>query len=171
MNANSLKELYKVTSKLARDLRAIENKSFTPILATANLIPNDIVIGTRDYIVKITREINATYATACYTACFVLVRRLLETLIIECYERHGISHKIKDNSGNYKPLSDLITLFLNEPIWNIPRDVRRFLHEVKTHGDNAAHNRYFIAYREDIEKMRVPIRFCVQALIYIAGYK
>jgi hypothetical protein len=43
----------------------------------------------------ITNQVNGAYEKGSYDACTVMIRRLLETLIIEAFEHHGIAANIK----------------------------------------------------------------------------
>ena len=58
-------------------------------------------------------------------ACAVMLRRLLETLIIECYEKQGIEKNIKDSNNQYLNLDAIITSFTNEPKFNLSRDTKK----------------------------------------------
>jgi hypothetical protein len=62
----------------------------------------------RGYVLKVVHQINLTYLATCYDACSVMIRRLIETLIIEVYEKHNLDSKIKNPNGDFKYLSDLI---------------------------------------------------------------
>ena len=56
---------------------------------SAELIPIDIVNGTRDYVVKIAEQANGCYGKGWYDACAVMLRRLIEILIVDSYEARG----------------------------------------------------------------------------------
>src|SRR5712691_6837907 len=56
----------------------------------------------RSYIEKIVHQINRTYSDSCYDACAVMIRRLVETLIIEVFEHHNIDGRLKDQHGDFK---------------------------------------------------------------------
>ena len=92
--------------------------------------PNDLVIlsslvrGTRGYIEKIGNQINGTYANGWFDSCAVMIRRLVETLIIESFEKHGLASKIKNSQGDFFYLRDLISQTLNEPSWNLSRNCK-----------------------------------------------
>jgi hypothetical protein len=129
------------------------------------------VQGTRGYIEKVSHQINGCYAKAWYDACAVMLRRLLETLIIECFEAHGIQSKIKDAHGNYLYLRDLIDLTLVETSWNLGRNIRTALPKLKEIGDKSAHSRRYNAHRQDIDGLAKEIRDVVQELLVLANLK
>ena len=85
------------------------------------LFPMEIVEGTRGYIEKLATQANGCYQREWYDACAVMVRRLIEILIIDCFEQHNIASKITNPSGDYYGLGELIGTFLNETTWHIPK--------------------------------------------------
>src|SRR5690606_52454 len=101
----------------------------------------------------------------------VMVRRLLETLIIECFEAHNIPQKIQNSDRDFLYLSKLIAATLKEPAWNLGRNCKDALPKLKDVGDKSAHSRRFVAHRSDIERLIPDIRVVVQELLYIAGLK
>jgi hypothetical protein len=60
------------------------------------ILPFSMVRGTRGYIEKVVNQINGCYEKAWFDGGAVMMRRLIETLIIECFEKHKIADKIKD---------------------------------------------------------------------------
>ena len=130
-----------------------------------------MVRGTRGYIERVAHQINGTYSSGWYDACAVMLRRLLETLIIECFEAHKINTRIKDASGNYMFLRDLVDATLAEGSWTLGRNVRSILPKLKDIGDKSAHNRRYNAHREDIDKLLKDVRETVQELLVLARLK
>ncbi len=135
------------------------------------IIYMSLVNGTRGYIEKLSHQINGTYENGWYDGCAVMIRRLIETLIIECFESKSIAHKIQNVSGDFVYLSDLISATLSESSWNIGRNAKKSLKALKDIGDKSAHSRRFIAQRRDIDKVTADIRNVVQELIYLASLK
>ena len=130
-----------------------------------------LVRGTRTYIEKVAHQVNGAYQNGWYDASAVMIRRLLETLIIECYEAHKIESRIKDGAGNYLLLKDLVDKVLTEPSWTLGRSVRSVLPKLKDMGDKAAHNRRYNAHRQDIDKSIQHLRETVQELVVLAKLK
>jgi hypothetical protein len=135
------------------------------------VIPFVLIRGTRGYLERITHQINGTYTNGWYDACAVMIRRLIETLIIESFENNNIAQNIKNSTGDFFYLSDLISKTLNETAWNLSRNARQALPKLKDIGDKSAHSRRFNAVRNDIDKINVEIRVVVQELVYLAGLK
>lgn len=135
------------------------------------IVSISLVVGTRGYIEKISHQVNGCYTQGWYDACAVMIRRLIEMLIIEAFEAHNISHKIKGQNGDFLYLSDLIPLTIAEQSWNLSRACKHALPKLKTIEDKSAHSRRYHAMRSDIDKIANGVRDVVQELIYIAKLK
>ena len=112
----------------------------------------------------------ACYEAGLYDASLVMMRKLLETLIIECFERYGNDDEIKDNKGNFLYLSDLIPRFVESHKWNVSRNLTDYIRKVKKYGDLSAHNRRFFAHKSDFEKFKFELRQTVQEIVLIIDY-
>jgi hypothetical protein len=125
----------------------------------------------RNYLVMVSRQINRTYETACYDGCGVMVRRLIESLIMEVFEAKKVESEIKGADGNFLPLSELIDKTDAYPEWGISRNAKKALKRLKGVGDVSAHTRRYIAPRHDIEEQIPGIRIVVQELLELAGLR
>ncbi len=141
---------------------------------SAELFSMEIVEGTRGYIEKLATQANGCYQREWYDACAVMVRRLIEILIIDCFEQHNIASKITNpNSDDYYGLGELIGLFLNETTWHIPRSVKTHLPKLKylkEIGDSSAHSRH-LATRKQIDDLSSAIAYAFQGLVEIAYFQ
>jgi hypothetical protein len=163
-----------------REVRQLRNKvrEINPPPEEGAPSPDDSVVmfslvrNTRGYIERVVHQINGAYANGWYDACAVMMRRLIETLIIESFEKHGISAKIKGTSGDFLFLRDLITVTLNETSWNLSRNTKKqALPRLKDVGDLSAHSRRYVAQRKDIDKLVQDLRVVVQELLTVAEIK
>jgi hypothetical protein len=164
------------TAALAAGLQRLINDTIKPPSETAvsrdePVIYMAMVRRTRGYIERVAHQVNGSYANGWYDACAVMLRRLLETLIVECYEAYRIEDKIKDQAGNYLFLRDLVDQMLTEKTWTLGRAVRSALPKLKELGDKSAHNRRYNAHREDIDKLLKDLRDTVQELLVLARLK
>ena len=163
--------------ELVRGLAADAPKDFLPPSegtrpTSEHLLPFSHVRGTRGYIERVTNQVNGCYEKGWFDGCAVMMRRLLETLIIECFEKHSISGTIKDSrSGEFLYLKDLIDKLLTETSWNLGRNTKIALPKLKSLGDQSAHSRRFNATREDIDKVANDFRIVCQELLYLAQLK
>jgi hypothetical protein len=123
----------------------------------------------RGYLITIGREMNGCYSSGWHDACAVMMRRLVEISIIEAYESKKIADKIKDSTGNYFQLSDLIKKALTEKRWTLSRNTKKFLPELRDIGHMSAHGRYYTARKADIDKVRQGCRVVVEEFLHHAG--
>lgn len=138
---------------------------------TQSVIMMSLVRGTRGYIERIANQINGAYENGWYDACAVMLRRLIETLIIEAFEHHAIADRIQNGNGDFFFLRDLIDRTLAETTWNLGRNAKQALPKLKDIGDKSAHSRRYVAQRGDIQPLLADIRTVVQELLYIAALK
>ena len=140
--------------------------------STQAVLPFALVHNTRGYLERVVHQINGCYEKGWFDSCAVMMRRLMETLVIECFEAKGVAHKIKDSrTGDFFYLSDLVSHTLGESTWNLGRNTKRALPNLKTVGDQSAHSRRYNAHREDIDKLIPDFRTACQEFIYLAKLK
>lgn len=138
---------------------------------TERILPTSVVRGTRGYIERVLNQANGSYQMGWYDACAVMLRRLLETLIIEAFEYHGLSLKIKNTQGDFLFLRDLIDAALREPSWNLSRNTKAGMPRLKDLGDKSAHSRRFNAQRGDLDPLLGDVRVVCQEFVYLANLK
>ncbi len=145
-----------------------KKKSHVP---TDDLFPLELVKNTKSYIEKISIQACGCYDLGYYDASAVMIRRLLETLIIECFESKQISNKIKNSQGNFYFLEELISKFINDDNkkWNLSRNAKKSLPKLKDIGDKSAHSRYFTARESDVDKVKDDLRLVVEELVQIGS--
>ena len=127
--------------------------------------------NTRGYLVKVANQANGAYSQGWYDACAVMLRRLLETLIIEAFEKHGIASNIKNSQGDFLYLRDLIDRTISESSWNLSRNSKISMPKLKDIGDKSAHSRRFNAVREDIDRVIPDLRVVAEELLNLAGFR
>ena len=135
-------------------------------------LPEPIWKNTRSYIEAVCRQLNGAFYHAYYDAAAVMLRRLLETLIIEAYEHLDRETEIKDGGGNYLMLSDLAERACGENGHkgiSLGRDSKKALKEARSVGNWSAHARRFLAHAGDLTRFQAGTRLLVQELIQIAN--
>lgn len=165
---NALKAAKGIQAEIDRELGPPEEGTRSQ---KQKILPFSIVRNTRGYIERIANQANGAYEMGWYDACAVMIRRLIETLIIESFEKANISDKIKNDKGDFFYLKDLINACLNESSWNLGRTCKQALPRLKDIGDKSAHSRRFNAQRGDIDPLISDVRDVVQELVYLAGLK
>ena len=99
-----------------------------------------------------------------------MLRRLLETLIIEAFEHLRRESEIKDGAGNYFMLSDLVAHACGDRGIGITlgRDSKAALKDARNIGNWSAHARRYNAIATDLKNLQSGVRLVVQELIHIA---
>lgn len=166
--------IYKEAFSLVKEIKKELPTQYVPPSAGTTpkyqmVLPHSIVKNTRGYIEKVVNQINGCYERGWYDGCAVMMRRLIETLIIECFEHYNIACKIQNNNGDFFYLKDLIKQLSSESVWNLGRNAKKAFPKLKDIGDQSAHSRRFIAHREDIEKLISDFRIVVQELVFLAN--
>ncbi len=123
----------------------------------------------RGYLVAIGRQMNGCFTAGWYDASAVMMRRLLETSIIEAFEGRGIAAKIKNTSGDFVQLTELIDKALAEDSWNLSRNTRKVAASLRDLGHMSAHGRYFHAQKSDVEKSRAGCRVAIEEFLRLSG--
>jgi len=172
-----MRSLVRQAIEIARRIQADAPVTYVPPSEgtrprSQNVLPRAMVTKTRGYIERVVDQINGCYEKGWFDGCAVMMRRLLETLIIETFEAHKLAQKIKDaRTGDFLYLSDLISKALQEPLWNLGRNTKRALPSLKSLGDQSAHSRRYNAHREDIDKLTTDFRTVCQEFVYLAKLK
>lgn len=136
----------------------------------SGFFPQSILVqADRGYLVTIGSQMNGSYARGWFDACAVMLRRLLEISLIEAFEAKGLGAKITDANGNYFQLSDLVSAALTETSWKLSRNTRKHLPKLRDLGHSSAHGRYFMARREDLERLRDGCRVVIEEFLHLAA--
>lgn len=136
---------------------------------SAKVVPKEVISESRPYIQKIANQVNGSYEHGWFDACLVMMRRLMETLIIECFENKGCSSAITNANGDYIGLSDIISESESGHHISFSRHAPKTMRRVKRHADNSAHNRWYTASRTEVEELISPFQILINELIEISG--
>lgn len=152
-------------------LESILGEVKPPIDHELGYLSRDVWKDTRGYIEKVCEQMNGCYQFEFYDAASVMMRRLVETLIIEAYEKLKRENEIKDSNGNYLMLRDLVARAVGQTPIGLGRDAKEALGKIKEMGDRSAHNRRYNAVKPDMDKAQSGLRVVVDELINIADLR
>jgi Domain of unknown function (DUF4145) len=113
---------------------------------------------------RILWEANRCYDAACYNACAAMMRRLVEGLVIEAFERHAIADRIKQN-GEYLEFGSLIGKASAEPMLRLTRNTKSILPDLKFFGDLGAHNRMALVRKDELDRLHEALRAGIEELV------
>jgi hypothetical protein len=150
----------------------ISARSDEPVVDLSNAFISEQVWGkTRGYIEKVAIQLCGCWEHNYLDAASVMLRRLVETMIIEAYEHLQRQSEIQDSDGNYYMLSDLIERCSGVPGIGLGREAKTALKDIKRIGDRSAHNRRINAVKHDLEQVRAGARVALEELIHIANLR
>lgn len=114
-------------------------------------------------------QINGTFEFGYFDATAVLMRRLVECLLIEAFDKTGNLNLITDENGDFKMLKGIVGKISSAGDLRLSRTARPALDIVKRLGDQAAHHRYHVTTKSDIDTVAVAFRSLVSELKALAG--
>ncbi|MEZ4677139.1 MAG: DUF4145 domain-containing protein [Caldilineaceae bacterium] len=152
-------------------LPRLEGLKANHVPESEQVLPMTVVQNTRGYIERIALQANGCYEHQWYDACAVMIRRLVETLIIQLYEAKGKAPEIQDKDGNFSMLNVLVNKITTDTSWNLGRETKAALPLLKSVGDRSAHNRHYLANKADIDKVLPGLRVTVDDLLHLSGLK
>lgn len=143
-----------------------EKEELTIVINGQDLIDLNIVNKAPSYITDVLKEANLCYKNSLYNGCAVLLRKATENLIIEAFDKNGRLNEIKDSNGDFLAFKNLIVKLLNASptLWNISRNTKKSLEEIKKIGDLSAHNIKFSAKKGDIDSIILDYRITLQEI-------
>jgi hypothetical protein len=162
---------FQINVKYLDELNKTYGSSFElrEIPETSSILPVALIRGTRFYVEKITSQINGSYDYNFYDSCAVLLRRLMESLIIETFIHKKITNEIKSADGKFLRLDDLIQKICLYPTIHLGRSTPGIMKAIKQLGDTAAHDRTYITQRQDIDDIKQDARKVIQELLTLSG--
>jgi hypothetical protein len=100
-----------------------------------------------------------------------MIRKLVENLIIDVYESKGKQGEIQNADGDYLMLSGLVAAMLRQTHWQLQRETKRALPDIKKLGDRGARNRRYEATKQDVDNVLSGLRAAVDDMLHLAGHK
>jgi len=142
---------------------------FKEVEVSSSILSIELVQGTRRYIEQMAHQINGTYDYGFYDACAVMIRRLMESLIIEVFIYKQKADEIKIDGKIFFDLENLIKKFSTHNDFHFGRNILKNMLLIKEIGDTAAHDRTYITSPQDIDDNKMNIRKVIQELLQILG--
>jgi hypothetical protein len=159
-----------IQTKLMPSLQGVKQS----LPKSQQVLPLDVVEKTRGYIEQISLQFNGCYEHGWYDACAVMMRKLIEILIIACYENVKHEEEIKGAGGDFLMLSGLVDKVIADSgkYWNLGRETKKALPQIKALGDRSAHTRRYLSTKQDVDKvLNEGFRVAIEDLLNISGYK
>lgn len=168
----SKKELFRLSVKRINQLR----EAFPGLSESEEVISDDSLLpeilfkeAKRNYLLKCAQQVNAAYENNLFDACALMMRRLLEILLIHCFEEAAIEDQVKDADGNYQNLKVLINKAKSKAEIPLSPDAKKDIDNFRELGNLSAHRVKYNCRRDDIRPLRIGYRAIVEDLLYASG--
>lgn len=163
LHASALKKLQEAFPDISTKSEEVES--------TDSIIPESVYENTRGFVEKLSKQINASYDNCIFDGCAILMRKLSEILLIQCYENHKIEAEIFDINGQCMSLDAIIKNAKNNSHLRLTKDAKDSLDEIRSFGNYSAHKTYYNCRRKDLEPIIRKYRIMIEELFYISGLK
>lgn len=170
-NKGSRADYFRLSVKAITSLRELyPNLSESEeIMSDDSLLPEVLFKEVRrQYLIKAAQQINAAYENNLFDACSLMMRRLLEILLIHCFEANGIESRVKDDEGNYQNLKTLINKAKTFSEIPLSTDAKKDMDSFRELGNLSAHRVRYNCRRDDIRVLRVEYRAVIEELLYVS---
>lgn len=132
------------------------------------LLPESQTTGSRRYLEKIALQLNGCYEQGFYDGCAVMQRRLIESLLIEVFEKKGHSDVIRFQR-EYVGLGEIVGIANSGKFVKLARGSNKALERIKAVGDTASHDRAYLTSKLDIDDVAHDFRRLISELMGQAG--
>ncbi len=157
-----------VRRKAALDEKYGEIANLKTVEVSGELIDPDTVAGKRTYLERLVFQINGSDEYGFYDSTAVLLRRLIESLLVEIYIHEKRAGEIRKD-GAFLQLERLIAYVRSDQAITLSRNTPKTMTEVKQLGDTAAHDRVYITQKSDIDDLKPRYRRLLQELLSLSG--
>lgn len=168
----SKKDLFRLSVKRTAALRI----DFPDLSESEEIISDDSLLpeilfkeANRAYLLKVAQQINAAYENNLFDGCALMMRRLLEILLIHCFESAGIESQVQDAECNYQNLKTLINHAKSKPEIKLSSDVKKDIDDFRELGNLSANRVKYNCRRDDIRPLRLGYRAVIEELLYVSG--
>lgn len=138
--------------------------------SSASYLQPEILEKMPPYIVRLVPQINGTYDNEWFEGTAMVLRRLMETLIIELYTRRGWHKEVQDHGTNeFLQFKSLIDKLNGDARLGMQKRTIDGLKSVKEVGDTAAHDFRIRIRKSDLDKIQSAVRLTCERLIFTIG--
>ena len=138
-----------------------------------DLVPLAVLKGTRGYLYKTPLQANGCLERNWCDGAVLMVRRLVELLIIEVYDRDKGKRigEIQDANGDIVGLDELINRLMADRTFTLATETRRVLPEIRKKGNRSAHARRYSTTKQELLKVAGDLRLAVDELLHLADLR
>jgi hypothetical protein len=150
--------------------KAKKEKKSTQAKPSYAYIQPEILDRMPAYITRLVPQVNGAYECEWYEAAAMVLRRIMETLIIELYTRRGWTQDVQDPDTNeFLMLKPLINKLNGDARLRMQRRTIEGLEMVKLLGDAAAHDFRIRIRKPDLDRIQSAVRLTCERLVFTIG--
>lgn len=144
----------------------------TSVQQSGTILPDALYNGLQSNIQSLCKQINASYEHNLFDCTAVIMRRLLESLLVLCYQNTGIEADIMDKCGLYHiTLDKIIKNAEQNKTLSLSANTRREMALFKDLGNYSAHKIWYNCTQQDIKPHILKYRAIIEELMYKSGVK
>lgn len=154
------------------DIKKWGQEDITSVQQLGTILPDALYNGLQSNIQSLCKQINASYENNLFDCTAVIMRRLLESLLVLCYQNSGIEADIMDKSGLYHiSLDKMIKNAEQNTTLAFSANTRREMALFKDLGNYSAHKIWYNCTQQDIKPHILKYRTIIEELMYKSGVK
>ena len=154
----------------AKETSRADKKVVKPEKPKIGLLPADIADSMPEYISRLVPQLNGSFDNGWYEGTAMILRRLVETLIIELYSRRGYQADIQEpETHEYIMLKALINKLNGDSRFGMQSRVITGLRSIKDLGDIATHDFRIRIRQTDLERIQSQSRVSIERLVFVVG--
>ncbi|PHQ57054.1 MAG: hypothetical protein COC16_02010 [Lutibacter sp.] len=166
---NSFTLHFKINSELETELPLLGEKS-EEVIAFDTILPESLFQGTRGYIEKLCKQINASFENNIFDGAAVLMRRLMEVLLVQGYDHQNRLAEIKDGN-DLKNLNTIINYTVSNNVFSLSKGTKECLDIFRKLGNFSAHRIQYNCRKTELKKVAMEYRVAIEELLYASGLK
>lgn len=140
------------------------------IITDDSVVPEVLFVrAKREYLLRAVKQINSSYENNLYDACALIMRRLLEVMLIHCFEEKGVIEEIKESDGGFVNLRTLIIKAKSAKEVNLSKEAKKDIDGFRELGNLSAHRMRYSCRASDIKEIKMRYRVLMEELLHISG--
>lgn len=165
-------DTFRLSVKKKQELKQLYPVSSTEeIESDDSILPEVIFEATgRQYLIKLSKQINASYERNLFDAASLLMRRLLEILLIQTFQKKGLDSEILESDESYVNLKTLINKASSSKTIGLSPSTKKSIDQFRELGNLSAHRIMFNCRQSDIRTLKIEYRAICEELLYTAGF-
>ena len=154
------------------DIKKWGQEDVITVQQSGTILPDMLYHGLQSNIQSLCKQINASYEKNLYDCTAVIMRRLLESLLVLCYQNAGIESEIMDKNGLYHiTLDKIIKNAEQNKTLALSANMRKEMPLFKDLGNYSAHKIWYNCTQQDIKPHILKYRVIIEELMYKSGVK